>query len=73
MNRSFFLKIGIFLIAFLAVVFALYIFGDWRNALGILLLREGRIEELVFVILIVLLVGMVLTKLLQWLARAEKL
>ena len=69
--KSFWFKVLVVLVAGLAVYYFTAWLGFWQDSLGLLLFREGRIEEVIFLILVVFLIGTVLKKLLDWVVKEE--
>jgi len=66
-----FYKIAIILISIAIIIYVMVAFRIWNNDWTDYLLKRGRWEEAVFVGIILMGMGMVLTKLYQWFVRLE--
>ena len=69
--KSFWFKLLLVVVVAIGVFYFLAWFEHWGSILGLVLFREGRVEEAVFVVLLVVSAWFVLRKLLFWLAKIE--
>ncbi len=66
-----FYKIAMILISIAIIIYIMVAFRIWNNEWIDYLMKRGRWEEAVFVGIILMGLGMVLTKLYQWFVRME--